>query len=503
MRPVVLIAAVVLLGGLGLAAARGNDCPTFVEYALERTDQVCTHTGRNEACYGHVRLDAEPQANVSDFRFSHIGDIAPVSAIRSLRLSAFDPNNSLWGIALMRLQANVPNTIPGQNVTFLLFGDVAVTNLVSDAPVLVDVSAAADVPVMSYPAVTAPALGMLKRFAVVVADGRLADSSWLRVQMPLGVQSVGWIRNSSLSAAGSIHDLEVLDPADARPRYRPMQAFYLTTGNAPAACNQVPANGVLIQSPKAIGKVMLSINNVEVRIGSTVLFQAQPGGNMTITTLEGSAIVKAEGVTREAVAGTRVTVPMDENMQPAAAPSKPEAYPAAEVAPLAAPVSHLDTPVDIHPPLSPEEVAALPDQPTDTPAVIEPIPTDDPTPTGLPLLPSDTPVILPTALPPTLLPTHPPPPETRPTDVPVIVPPPSLPTDVPVNNPPAPTVAPTSVPPPADQPSGGNEDRGKGNNGNNGHDNGNNRDKDKDKDKGNNGNDDHNGKGKGRDKDDD
>lgn len=489
----VLVAAVVLLAGLGLTAARENDCPAFVEFALERTDQVCTHTGRNQACYGHARLDAKPQANITDFRFDRIGDITPVSAIRSLRLSAFDPNNSLWGIALMRLQANVPDTIPGQNVTFLMFGDVAVTNRVSENPTLVDVSSAADIPVLSYPSAAAPALGELKHGAVVVADGRLADSSWLRVQMPLGVQSIGWISNSGLKAAGSVRDLEVLDPADAQPRYRPMQAFYLTTGTDPAACNEVPTSGVLIQSPKTVGKVTLSINDVEMRIGSTVMFQAQPSGNLTITTLEGSAIVKAEGVTREAVAGTRVTVPMDANMQPAAAPSEPEAYHESEVAALVAPVSHMDTPVDIHPPLSPEELETLPDQPTDTPADIEPVPTD--TPTGPP-------VVVPTEIIPTLLPATTPVLPPTPADVPAgdpgSPPPPALPTISPADVP-QPTAA---LPNPTSPPDPGN------NGGGNGQGNGRDKDKGKDKDKGNNGNgngsgsDNNNGKGngKGRDK---
>ena len=31
----------------------------------------------------------------------------------------------------MKLQANLPDTLPGQNVTFLMFGDVQVTNAVT------------------------------------------------------------------------------------------------------------------------------------------------------------------------------------------------------------------------------------------------------------------------------------------------------------------------------------------------------------------------------------
>ena len=33
-----------------------------------------------------------------------------------------------WGVALMRIQANLPDTLPGQNVTMLIFGDVQIQN---------------------------------------------------------------------------------------------------------------------------------------------------------------------------------------------------------------------------------------------------------------------------------------------------------------------------------------------------------------------------------------
>jgi hypothetical protein len=37
-----------------------------------------------------------------------------------------------WGIAVLKAQANLPATLPGQNVTFLLFGDVTLDNPTSD-----------------------------------------------------------------------------------------------------------------------------------------------------------------------------------------------------------------------------------------------------------------------------------------------------------------------------------------------------------------------------------
>jgi hypothetical protein len=107
------------------------DCPEIVQTALDSADQFCAATGRNQACYGHFALTAEPQPEVENFTFADSGDIVDVAAVQSMRLNPLDEASGQWGVALMNLQANLPDTLPGQNVTFLLFGDVELTNAVS------------------------------------------------------------------------------------------------------------------------------------------------------------------------------------------------------------------------------------------------------------------------------------------------------------------------------------------------------------------------------------
>jgi hypothetical protein len=107
-------------------------CPEVVEQALATADMACTATGRNQVCYGNSLLTATSRANVSTFQFDEIGDIEGVAAVETLRLNGMDEQNRTWGVALMRLQANLPNTLPGQNVTFVLFGDVQITSAVTD-----------------------------------------------------------------------------------------------------------------------------------------------------------------------------------------------------------------------------------------------------------------------------------------------------------------------------------------------------------------------------------
>lgn len=108
--------------------AQPASCPQIVENVLQSMAQVCAETGRNQVCYGNLAIRAAFQSDAPDIQFEQVGDIAGLSAFQSLRLSPINGDTGEWGVALMRAQASVPNTIPGQNVTFVLFGDVEMTS---------------------------------------------------------------------------------------------------------------------------------------------------------------------------------------------------------------------------------------------------------------------------------------------------------------------------------------------------------------------------------------
>src|SRR5690606_22200228 len=153
------------------------------------------------------------------------------------------------------------------------------------------------------------ALGTLKPGENVKAIGRLADSSWLQVKFS-EEQTVGWVYAPLLTSDTRFDVLKTLEPE--APHYEPLQAFVFSSGadeNAP--CAEMPPSGLIIQTPEGAGKVNLLINEVNIRIGSTVFFQAQAGGNLTISTVEGTAEVTVMGVTYVAYAGTFISVPLN------------------------------------------------------------------------------------------------------------------------------------------------------------------------------------------------
>jgi len=103
-------------------------CPDFVQQALVETDSACDITGRNQACYGNVMIELNPDSDNETLQFSSPGDIIDIADIETLRLQPLNLQDEIWGVVLMRLQANLSDTTPGQGVTFLMFGDVEFEN---------------------------------------------------------------------------------------------------------------------------------------------------------------------------------------------------------------------------------------------------------------------------------------------------------------------------------------------------------------------------------------
>ncbi len=118
---------IILMLCIGINAVMAQDCPSIVERALQAADNACSAIGRNQACYGNIHLDAVVRPDGGDVQFEKPGDILDLVRINSLHLSPLDESNSEWGVALLKVQANLPDTLPGQNVTMLMFGDVQLT----------------------------------------------------------------------------------------------------------------------------------------------------------------------------------------------------------------------------------------------------------------------------------------------------------------------------------------------------------------------------------------
>lgn len=275
-----LVFMMVGFGGVLADADEGGACPFIVETALQAADEFCTGTGRNQICYGNVLLDATAQEQAT-FSFERIGDITDVLNLASLRVAPMNEETGEWGVAIARLQANLPDTLPGQNVTFIIFGDVELVNQVT----------------------------------------------------PEQVES---------------------------GEFTPMQSFYLTTGIGDARCREAPESGLLVQTPRGVGEVSFVLNEVEISMGSTVLFQAATSHNLDVTVLEGSAALRTRRDTSvyPVVAGMRFSMNITaDDWRIVPVPELPEPYELARLEAL--PLSLLDRPIEVRQPLEKTEFDAL------------------------------------------------------------------------------------------------------------------------------------------------
>jgi len=366
-RKVYWSAFALFISATATAAAQDATCPTIVQDALAATDSACVATGRNQACYGNIDLQAQPQPGVADFNFTKPGDLVDVAGVQTLNLSPLDQKKDTWGVALLKLQANLPDTLPGQNVTFLLFGDVEIQNAVSSnvdegsasvpAGTTLEVTVSSMSPLMT--SLTNPNTAampkMLNAGTKVTADGYFATAQMLHVQLDDGTQ--GWLMAAMVKVNGDVNTLPAMDmdgkvtsgggDTAPAPKQTPMQAFYFKSGSNDAPCDEAPDSGILIQTPEGAGKIELTINDAKIELGSTGYFQAQPGGDMTVTIVEGEGVVEADGTSLTVPAGSAATVPLDNNLKASGPPVGPTPYDPNALKAL--PVSYLPRQVDIAP----------------------------------------------------------------------------------------------------------------------------------------------------------
>jgi len=281
-----------------------DSCPLIVSTILEAVADNCDDLGRNEICYGNnmltvLNFDDEPIDSLQN-----VGDTSDIFEIASLVTAPFDINANTWGIALLSLQANLPNTVPGQNVTFVVFGDTTLKSQAIPEERLVETLSATstgNINIRSGAGTNFARVGVLGFDEDVILTGRNASGDWVQVETD---DVIGWVFAPLLNVDGNLLFLDVV--GDGSDYVAPMQAFSLETGIGRSGCNEVPSDGVLIQSPTDT-TVNFLINGIEVQIGSTVFIQ-YIAGRLVVTTLEGTVTVTSAGVSQVIEPGYTVYV---------------------------------------------------------------------------------------------------------------------------------------------------------------------------------------------------
>lgn len=140
------IVSVVCIGVAGFALLRGGyipfvlpnrtatfvaennaSCQALIDKAIQASDDFCGNTGSNNACYGNTTLKADLVPD-STKRFSERGDKISVNELQRLTASPLKLENNEWGIAVFKIIANLPRSLPGETVTMVVFGNTTLDN---------------------------------------------------------------------------------------------------------------------------------------------------------------------------------------------------------------------------------------------------------------------------------------------------------------------------------------------------------------------------------------
>jgi hypothetical protein len=273
-----------LLVLLPMRALMQEVCPPLVEQALTEVGDNCSDISKNAACYGFNRVEATFSQSVAEEFFSQPADIAEIASLDSINTVPLDTETNVWGVAVMSVQANVPNSLPGQSVRFILLGDVSVENAVPadqalQAAELVNVVTLVSSNIRTRPSRNSNVVTSVPAGTELPADGLSADGAWLRVVA--NESDLGWISRELIDAAAELDGL----PTISEDSLSPMQAFYFRTGIGQAACNEAPA-ALVVQGPDRV-TVNITANGVDIEIGSTLLLRSLEDDKIQLMTING------------------------------------------------------------------------------------------------------------------------------------------------------------------------------------------------------------------------
>ena len=103
-------------------AQRNASCQVLIEKAIQSSGNFCDETDSNNVCYGNTTIQAELAPGATQ-RFSERGDIVAVDDLRRLSAAPLNLENDEWGIAVFKVIANLPRSLPGETITMVVFGN--------------------------------------------------------------------------------------------------------------------------------------------------------------------------------------------------------------------------------------------------------------------------------------------------------------------------------------------------------------------------------------------
>jgi len=407
-----------LLGTNIFAQSTETACHSIANRAIREVETHCTEKSRSTACYGHPDLQAQFAIDVAPDIFSQAGEYTDIHQLTDVRSEPLVIPEHDWGVGVLWLAANLPITLPDEQVVMLAMGDTYVENDVTaatafDSSVALRVTIDKPIQLFQYPMVSSQIIRTLMTEEQVMADARTVDG-WVRIVTDN--QELGWIFIDSTAMPFQLTVLPIIS-ADT---LTPMQSFYFSTDVGASSCIETP-DILVVQSPEDY-TVDIRANGADIRLGSTIAlrtYEMLTPPQMEVIVLEGQAEIRCplgewlqipEGysvLSSLSPLGDMGQNPDIQNRIVGCDWSSPQPLSQAQMMQIAGPVFNLTRPVLNYPLTLNELVLAVP-PPSRTATISYVIPTGTPSPQPLPTIATSPPALVnimqPTSIPPTATP---------------------------------------------------------------------------------------------------
>lgn len=245
----------------------------------------CAELPRNGLCYGNAQAEASFAVEEYAADFSSPGARAPLFGLETLTTKTDDVQQGAWGVAAINIGAHLPLTRQGPGIIVLLAGDAEVVSDLNPAALMqvgapVSTIATEATALYKNPGVIPAPVGSLSAEELVLVDAWDNSGDWLRV---VNEGEISWVESDMVVRLNAMDNL----PRLALGADYAMKAFSLSTGTAFPECGAAEPF-VAIQTPPDL-PANLTINGVDIHLGSMVTFQQVHRNALSMTVHRGEA----------------------------------------------------------------------------------------------------------------------------------------------------------------------------------------------------------------------
>ena len=275
-------AVAILLFGAGGLSAQDLTCSAVVERSLTAIAENCAELERDTACLAREPVAARFVVD-EDAASTALAERPSIIEMTRLATGGLDLDAGGFGLAFVQLGAHQPQTYAGPGILLLLAGDAAVVNEVPPESVMsigapLHTVALYETTRYRLPGVIPEPVGTLAADIILPVDAYDSSGDWLRA-VDDGI--ITWVEADQLARLKAMDDLPRLRLGDAFP----FQSLTLATATALPECDEA-ASMVAIQTPADM-PISLTINGVDIHIGSLVTFQQVHRNALSMTVYRG------------------------------------------------------------------------------------------------------------------------------------------------------------------------------------------------------------------------